>query len=48
MSGLCEDCGEEGGNHGADCPFWGDPDAIDQREMEVAVHRHDIWADEAS
>jgi len=22
--GLCEECGEEGGNHGADCPTWGD------------------------
>ena len=22
---LCEDCGEEAGNHSADCPTWGDP-----------------------
>jgi hypothetical protein len=21
---LCEDCGEEAGNHSADCPWWGD------------------------
>jgi len=25
-STLCEDCGEEGGNHSADCPTWGDGD----------------------
>jgi hypothetical protein len=23
-AGLCPDCGEEGGNHSADCPTWTD------------------------